>query len=155
MNPGKAKSVPNFSIASAVLLLGQFSSLAVLVMTTRGWPLRLSAGCVLFGAGGLGVWAVAAMGIRQLRPQAEVAPHAQLRRCGPYAFIRHPMYAALLLGVAGLLIQDLSYGRAGWAGGLALVLALKIRIEERCLRERFPDYADYQRRTGRLLPGIW
>ncbi len=155
MDAGKEKTAPGFSGASAALLTVQFAALAVLAATTRFRPPHAPALVLCLGAAGLGLWAVAAMGPRQLRPQAEVAPHARLRRHGPYAVIRHPMYAALLLGAAGLLTQNFSWGRFAAAGGLALALALKIRLEERRLTERFPEYAAYRRQTWRIVPGVW
>jgi protein-S-isoprenylcysteine O-methyltransferase Ste14 len=43
----------------------------------------------------------------------------------------------------------------GVAAAIVIVfLLIKVRFEERLLLERYPDYADYQRRTWGLLPGI-
>ena len=155
MDTGKEKTAPVFSRASAGLLAGQFAALAALAVTTRNGPPRPLALGLGLGAAALGLWAVAAMGWRQVRPQAEVAPRARLRRGGPYAVIRHPMYASLLLGAGALLIQDFDWTRLAGGAGLALVLALKMRLEERRLLERFPDYAAYRRRTWRIVPGLW
>jgi protein-S-isoprenylcysteine O-methyltransferase Ste14 len=38
----------------------------------------------------------------------------------------------------------------------AVLLALRIRAEERMMDERFGDeYATYSARTKRLIPGVW
>jgi protein-S-isoprenylcysteine O-methyltransferase Ste14 len=72
---------------------------------------------------------------------------------GPYRWIRHPLYDAVLLITVGFALAA-----ATWfvlATGLAVfgLLALRTRIEERKLVERFgEDYRQYMRRTGRYLP---
>lgn len=75
---------------------------------------------------------------------------------GPYAFVRHPMYAGavvLLLG-SGLLAGS------WWAtvGSLLIVGAIAIRavLEERLLTASLAGYADYAARVRyRLVPLVW
>jgi protein-S-isoprenylcysteine O-methyltransferase Ste14 len=72
---------------------------------------------------------------------------------GPYRFVRNPMYI-------GILMVGMSLGLAlgTWLLPLAAslmftLLALRTRIEERYLIERFGDqYRDYMKRVGRYLP---
>jgi protein-S-isoprenylcysteine O-methyltransferase Ste14 len=78
-----------------------------------------------------------------------------LVRTGPYALVRHPLYASLIwmfIG-AGLVYQN-------W---LAIVLTLIVFIpfmryrahqEEAALCERFPEYDAYRRSTGMFFPRI-
>jgi protein-S-isoprenylcysteine O-methyltransferase Ste14 len=74
---------------------------------------------------------------------------------GPYRLVRHPMYT-------GVLMLGLSLGLAlgTWllpaASALTFtLLALRTRIEERYLIERFGhQYRDYMRRVGRLFPNL-
>jgi protein-S-isoprenylcysteine O-methyltransferase Ste14 len=75
---------------------------------------------------------------------------------GPYAIVRHPMYAfaALLLLSTPTLLGSL-YGIGG-AVILVLFMSVRIPLEERALLRGLPGYADYIRRVRyRLLPGIW
>lgn len=74
---------------------------------------------------------------------------------GPYAWVRHPFYAAFALAVvANALVA------ANWflllVGGLVLALLVaRCRIEEANLLARFGDaYQTYSRRTGRFLPRL-
>jgi len=77
---------------------------------------------------------------------------------GVYAVVRHPLYAAnlLLLGGAGLATGSAVLA-ANWVILLGCYLA-SIRLEERSLEGRFPEYRAYRARTGALLPSpgsVW
>jgi len=75
---------------------------------------------------------------------------------GVYRHVRHPMYAAhLIWGVAqALLLPNLLAGLMPLALML-LLIALRMRREERVLLEEFgDDYRNYMARTGRLLPRL-
>lgn len=92
---------------------------------------------------------------RQLTPRVTPPPSATLLTSGPYAVSRHPVYAGLLLGAAGFaVLRRRPEPLAAWVA-LAAVLHVKTGAEERILRERFADYADYAARTPRLfgVPG--
>ncbi len=77
----------------------------------------------------------------------------QLIRSGPYAYMRHPIYSGVLLGVAGtaLLVGE-------WRGVLALALLLtnytiKAKKEEAILSDHFGDqFQAHLGRAGFLLP---
>jgi protein-S-isoprenylcysteine O-methyltransferase Ste14 len=74
---------------------------------------------------------------------------------GPYARIRHPLYACEQLALLGAMLQFLSpYALLLYAAQLALQLG-RMRYEERVLVATFPDYAAYQARTARLIPGVY
>jgi protein-S-isoprenylcysteine O-methyltransferase Ste14 len=74
---------------------------------------------------------------------------------GPYAVVRHPLYAAeelMFLGTAML------HGSLGAFLLVALHAAIQVGrtlFEERVLARAFPAYAAYQRRTWRLVPFVW
>lgn len=75
---------------------------------------------------------------------------------GPYRWIRHPMYAALLVSWPA---QALVFGSL-WAlvpGGLAAaVILVRTALEDLTLRAELPGYAEYARRVRwRVFPGIW
>src|SRR5262249_22796797 len=75
---------------------------------------------------------------------------------GPYALVRHPMYAGALVMLIGI---PLALG--SWWGLLALLLILPVLIwrlldEERFLRQNLSGYADYQTKVKyRLVPFVW
>jgi len=85
-----------------------------------------------------------------------VAADQKVIATGPYAIVRHPMYASASLYVAGTPLALGSY----W-GFLALATMMPFLIwrlldEEKILSRDLPGYTEYQRRVRhRLVPGIW
>jgi len=75
---------------------------------------------------------------------------------GPYAVVRHPMYASsILLMVGAPLMLGSLWGLAALAVFVPL-LAARVRGEEAMLIDGLPGYADYARRVRfRLAPGVW
>jgi len=85
----------------------------------------------------------------------EIKSDARLITSGPYRYIRHPMYLALLLIMTGIAIYNGHMLNFVALPVLIIVLILKIRREEQLLPTIFSDYAAYQARTWRLLPGLY
>jgi protein-S-isoprenylcysteine O-methyltransferase Ste14 len=75
---------------------------------------------------------------------------------GPYAVVRHPMYAsALILFAASALLLGSWYGLAG-AFVLAALLVLRTALEDRELKRGLAGYTDYAAHVRyRLVPLIW
>jgi protein-S-isoprenylcysteine O-methyltransferase Ste14 len=75
---------------------------------------------------------------------------------GPYAVVRHPMYASALLYLIG---TPLALGSYWGFLGLAIMLPFlvwRLLDEERLLARELPGYAAYQTRVrSRLIPGLW
>ena len=75
---------------------------------------------------------------------------------GPYAIVRHPMYASASLYLLGTPLALGSYW--GISAMLVMMPALIWRLidEERMLARSLPGYTDYQRRVRhRLVPFVW
>ncbi|HVN38210.1 MAG TPA: isoprenylcysteine carboxylmethyltransferase family protein [Myxococcota bacterium] len=90
---------------------------------------------------------------RTLRIQDEQA----LVTSGIYRRIRHPGYLSALLVWIGSALATRSAVAAPLAGGVLLVAyTYRIHTEERMLREAFGErFAEYQRRSWRLLPFVY
>ena len=82
----------------------------------------------------------------------EIKEEHALIRGGPYRYVRHPIYAAILLALLG---SAIALDR--WNALLAFVLIfaslwIKSRHEENRLRHVLPDYAAYARETAAFIP---
>jgi protein-S-isoprenylcysteine O-methyltransferase Ste14 len=99
-----------------------------------------------------GLWGAGVLG-RHLRVHPAPSERAELRTDGAYAWVRHPIYAAVLLGsTAGAVLAARPEPLVGLVG-LALVLHLKAGYEEGLLRERFGQAYDlYADEVPRLVP---
>jgi protein-S-isoprenylcysteine O-methyltransferase Ste14 len=86
----------------------------------------------------------------------EIAPEQQVIATGPYAIVRHPMYAGALIMLLG---TPLALG--SWWGLLMLipmtsVLAWRLLDEERFLAKNLSGYAVYCVKVRyRLVPLVW
>jgi protein-S-isoprenylcysteine O-methyltransferase Ste14 len=104
---------------------------------------------VLLGGLALAIWGIRSLG-PSLTPGTEPLPKATLVTTGAYAHLRHPIYAGLVLALAGYTLAW-----SNWM--LALVVALiarafftrKARVEERWLAARHPTYQAYIRQVPR------
>jgi protein-S-isoprenylcysteine O-methyltransferase Ste14 len=77
----------------------------------------------------------------------------QLMTTGPFAIVRHPRYAGLLLSKLGFALTFASI--FAWFSLLASIILIRrrIRLEETHLQEIFgPSYSDYMQRTPGLFP---
>ena len=86
----------------------------------------------------------------------ELAPDQKVISTGPYAFVRHPMYAG---GIVMLLGVPIALG--SWWGLLVIVAMMPALIwrlfdEEKFLARNLQGYVDYQKKVPyRLIPLIW
>ncbi len=122
---------------------------------TTGTPPSAPAIVLLLAGVGLGVWAMLAMQTANFSVLPVPREGASLITRGPYRWIRHPMYAAVLLACAGLVL-NLSEPML-WIAWilLAVNLIVKLNLEEHLLATRHAAYADYRRRTARLIPRVF
>jgi protein-S-isoprenylcysteine O-methyltransferase Ste14 len=118
-------------------------------------PARV-AGIVLAGVGvALGLLAFRAHlttnpGLPNISPEPN--QRAQLVETGIYARIRHPIYTAVLACCIGAALFHGHIATVAVAGVIVVFFTYKSWFEERLLKEAYPQYSEYMRRTGRFLP---
>jgi len=124
-----------------------------------GWS-RLSTPVV--AAADLAVLVAYGLFIRVLRENRsasrviEVESGQRVVATGPYAVVRHPMYAAVAMMALATPLALGSWWGLIPAGCLVAVLGARIRNEERVLVEELVGYREYMRVTVyRLIPGVW
>ena len=97
------------------------------------------------------IWARLTFGMRSLHYAANPTDGG-LVTSGPYRFVRHPIYAAILFFVwAGVVSQPTLLG-AGLGILVSGATAVRIVAEERLVTARYPEYVAYAARTKRVIP---
>ena len=99
--------------------------------------------------------AASAVVLWRLGKSFSIMPEARtLVTQGPYNYIRHPLYAAEIITVFGMILQY----QQPWSllMGAAVIAFQVIRslYEERVLVRAFPEYEAYRARTKRFIPGV-
>lgn len=84
-----------------------------------------------------------------------VRKNEALATSGPYAYTRNPLYlGSLLMGIGfAIAARSREVGLLLVAMFVAIYVPV-IRGEEKFLREKFPEFAEYARRVPRMLPRI-
>jgi protein-S-isoprenylcysteine O-methyltransferase Ste14 len=99
----------------------------------------------------LAVWGVRSLG-RSLTPGTEPLPGAPLVTSGAYAHVRHPIYAGIVIALAGYTLAWSNWTLALLVGLLAWAYFNgKAKAEERWLVERYPTYRSYMRQVPRRV----
>jgi len=80
---------------------------------------------------------------------------SQLVQHGIYAVIRHPLYTSVISVSLGWALVWQSWPAILVAAALIPFFHAKAHHEERWLREKFPEYADYERRVRRFIPWLY
>ncbi|HRH70369.1 MAG: hypothetical protein JNL43_08845 [Flavobacteriales bacterium] len=139
---------------SAILVLGQFGSIAVLLFG-GGWQLPWW-GWGLFMLGLLVfAWAVVSLGVNNFTILPGPRNGNSLSHRGIYRYLRHPMYTAVLLCGIAVAFGVPSLPRWIAMGVCSVILVLKVGYEERLLTRKHPSYPERMAGVARLFPGIW
>jgi protein-S-isoprenylcysteine O-methyltransferase Ste14 len=86
----------------------------------------------------------------------ELAADQRVISTGPYALVRHPMYAAAFVMLLGIPIALGSWWGVLMMAAIVPAVVWRLLDEERFLARNLPGYADYQGRVRyRLLPLVW
>jgi protein-S-isoprenylcysteine O-methyltransferase Ste14 len=139
-----------------VLVALQFGLLLGLVwQALQSGRIPLPAWMLAAASVALGVWALRANPPGNINIRPTPHPQGRLVLAGPYRWIRHPMYTAVLLG--GTACAVAGNGLVGWLalGLLAAVLFGKSVLEERWMVRQHPGYGAYRAGTARFVPGLF
>ena len=106
------------------------------------------------GAVALMIWARATFGRRSFHFAANPTSGG-LVTWGPYRWIRHPIYASILLFIAVAIVDHPTASNAA-LGLIAMAgTAVRMHAEEVLVAAQYPEYREYARATRRLIPGVW
>lgn len=150
--------------ADVLWLAGQvvlFVLAFIVIPSTDGLVGRLPVpGADAIGVGLMGIGA--AVGIvamiqlgRQLVPQPSPVRGGRLIETGLYGVVRHPIYTAVLLLIAGSMFRSVSLAGLSVLVVTMLFFDRKSAYEESLLADAYPSYDGYRRRVRwKLVPGV-
>ncbi len=162
-SPFQREQVFRDKLIIAAVIVGYYGWLALMALDAKRWgwshmPGWLAvAGALLLALCYYVNWLV-------FRENSFAAPVVKLQperghsviTTGPYAVVRHPMYAGAILQFAGVPLLLGSWLGLALAPVLVAVLAIRVGVEERMLRDNLPGYAEYAARVRwRLVPGLY
>ncbi len=140
------------------------ASVAGLLMTVGGlWGLVLgrqafsTAPAVIVlqvGAVALIVFARLAFGRRSFHATAPPTKGG-LVTSGPYRWIRHPIYTGVSLFAWACVVGHSTVFALSMAVTITAGSVFRMLAEESLLRQRYPDYSEYARRTKRMVPYVF
>lgn len=158
--PGQ-KSWDKVLIAGVAVLF--IAWLAAMALDAGRWRLSHMPGWLqVVGVAGLVVSTV--LGCLAFRANSFASAVVKLQRArghkvadtGPYAVVRHPMYAGALFYFLGMPLVLGSWWGLAFMPALMALLALRAVLEERVLMAELDGYAAYAGRVRwRFVPGIW
>jgi protein-S-isoprenylcysteine O-methyltransferase Ste14 len=151
-------------MAQRVIIAGLYLSLAAMVVVSAldhrfGWSPVPTAICVVgdvLVAIGLGVVALVIIQNSYASATVQVQADQKVVSSGLYGLVRHPMYTGNVIMMVGIPLALGSYWGLVFVVPGLLVLASRIRDEEKLLQKELDGYREYTEKVRyRLVPSMW
>ena len=150
--------------AQKVVIAGLYLSLAAMVVVSVldhrfGWSPVPTAICLVgdvLVAVGLGVVVLVIIQNSYAAATVQVEAGQKVVSTGLYGLVRHPMYTGNVIMMVGIPLALGSYWGLVFVVPALIVLASRIRDEEKLLQEELDGYREYTQKVRyRLMPGMW
>jgi protein-S-isoprenylcysteine O-methyltransferase Ste14 len=145
VNPKTLSAVATVILVLAIVFLGLQQGL--LATTPLSIALQVAVALLM-------IWARLTFGLRSFHATANPT-EGGLVTSGPYALVRHPIYTALLLFAWTGVAVNFTWLRFAVGLVITAMLLTRMLLEERLLLPKYPEYADYSRRTSRVVPYVF
>jgi len=150
--------------AQKIVIAGLYLSLAAMVVVSAldhrfGWSPVPTAICLVgdvLVAVGLGLVGLVVIQNSYAAATVRVEADQTVVSTGVYGLVRHPMYTGNVIMMVGIPIALGSYWGLVFVVPGLIVLASRIRDEEKLLQKDLDGYREYTQKVRyRLLPGMW
>lgn len=143
------------SLMAWLLVILQFVFIGLILISSPYTQLKWWVIVMMILGVALGLWAIQTIRLGNFNISPLLKPGGIMIASGPYHFVRHPMYTAILLVCWPLVLGHFSWWKLGFVVALTLVLVVKLHLEESYLKKAFVAYQEYSRRSKRLIPFVW
>jgi len=120
------------------------------------WPIFIIGLAIALLGMALRQWSVVALG-QFFTVQVHVRSGQTVVDTGPYQWVRHPSYTAIIMSFVGI-----GVALSNWLSLLVLIvvptigLVIRIRVEEKALLEALGEpYREFSAKRARLVPKVW
>jgi len=149
--PRDAGSCELYALAQGATVL---SALIMPTLRPLGGAASVIGLALLVGFASLRLRAIVVLG-RHYSRRVRLLPDHRAIVSGPYRLVRHPAYLGTLVAHLGFVLVFFNWvSLAVWAALFVPMVIRRILVEEAVLLE-LEGYADYARRTKRLVPWVW
>lgn len=142
------------SVAFVIAQVGVFTVYAWALVVSADEPRLVHSWALVVALAGLTLALSASRSLGSaLSPSPEPVPGSPMVEWGPYRWMRHPIYAGIVVFLGGVAAAFAAWWAVAVDGVLAVLFTFKARHEEERLQSTHPGYAAYMRRVrGRLVP---
>jgi protein-S-isoprenylcysteine O-methyltransferase Ste14 len=124
------------------------------VILASNWVMIIGC-CMVAGALAFAVWAMITMR-GNWSSAVQSVQRQELVKTGPFTYVRHPIYAGVTGAFLGTMLVQGSLASLVALVCIIIKYVLKIKHEEQFLLQLFgQQYADYQRKTWKMIPFIY
>ena len=104
----------------------------------------------------LTAWALAENRYAEAVSRVQEERNQRVCSTGPYAFVRHPMYSAIIMWCVAVVMVLPSLWVAATSGAVAVVIVTRTALEDAMLTRGLTGYEEYRHAVRwRLVPFVW
>lgn len=141
---------------SKILVFIQFASILLMALPFGMPTTHFNMGMVFVVLGlGVGIAALSKNKIGNFNILPDIREDCDLIKDGIYSYVRHPMYASVLITMFGVMLMYLNTYLIYVYPVLVINMLLKMFYEESLWHCHSVEYMEYTKNTSRLIPSVF
>jgi protein-S-isoprenylcysteine O-methyltransferase Ste14 len=136
-----------FSVVShAAMVAGVVGLAAYDALLASQWTLRLLQAALM---------ALMIAALVSVQRHRAATPFSGFITTGPFGYLRHPLYAALIHFVWAGAMDNFSWPVLGWAETVTAGAFTRMHVEDHVLLRAYPEYRAYRKHVKKLIPFVY